>query len=127
MPIISMSITEDLLKELEVAEKDQEFSGRSDFIRKAISKLIAEQKSKTYLTGNVDAVLMIKHPEKNAEKVSALRHRHQNLIQTHIHTHLENHHCLELFMLKGQGEKIKSMTKEFESSKRVDLVKLNVF
>ena len=122
-----MSITPELLHELEVAEKEQGFSGRSDFIRTAISTLISEQKSTSKIEGVVDAVLMVKHAEKHSEKISELRHQYQSLIQTHLHTHLENHACLELFMLKGQAEKVKKMFHDFEVSKRVQLVKLNVF
>lgn len=122
MPIISFSISQELLNEIESIEKQK----RSDFIRKAISNLVSEQKTNNDLKGTIDAILLIKHPEKNSENIMKIRHHHQELIQTHLHTHLENHQCLELLMLKGRAEKIKEMTKALESSKKATLVKLNV-
>lgn len=124
--IISLSLPESLVTELKQLEEKLGFSGRSDLMRAAIRCLQDEEKAKGKLQGIIDAVLMIKHKEKYSQDMLELRHKHQSLIQTHLHTHLENHHCLELLMLKGEAEKIKKLAEAFETSKKVDLVKLSV-
>lgn len=124
--IISISLPDSLVNEIDSLEKQAGFSGRSDLIRTAVQNLQSEHRSKAKLSGTIDAILMIKHNEKYSEDMLKLRHKHEHLIRTHLHTHLENHHCLELFMLKGQADQIKKLVELFETSRKTELVKLNV-
>jgi CopG family nickel-responsive transcriptional regulator len=121
--IISASIDQESNNIVSELEK-QGFSGRSEIIRNALKMLWDDHQNKSNLKGTIDAVLLVKHNEKNSEAITKIRHQFQNLIQTNLHVHLENHHCLELFILKGQAEQIKKLTKSLETSKKTTLVKL---
>ena len=57
MPIVSISLTEEILKEIDSLQKNLGFSGRSDAIRAGIRSFVAEEKQKEDLSGNVNAIL----------------------------------------------------------------------
>jgi CopG family transcriptional regulator, nickel-responsive regulator len=126
MTIISISLNEKILKQINELEKEQGYSGRSEVIRAGIRQLISDKKEKSKLKGNVDAVLIIIHDEKYSERVTTIRHKHQHIIKTQIHNHLENHKCLEVFILNGDSEEILTLVSNFETEKKMDLVKLIV-
>ncbi len=126
MTIVSISLNEKSLHALDKLLNDKGFVGRSEVIRTALRLLEAEEKEKDTLKGITNAVLLVKHDEKYAEEILAIRHEHQTLIETHLHTHLENHSCLELFVLKGKAEQIRKLANDLETSKRTELVKLVV-
>ncbi len=123
--IISASIDEEssnILNKLEA----QGFSGKSEVIRSGLRLLWDDHQNKSRLKGIIDAVLLVKHNEKNSEAITKIRHQFQHLIQTNLHMHLENHKCLELFLLKGEAQHVQKLTKALETSKKADLVKLIV-
>lgn len=76
------------------------------------------------MKGTMDAVMLIKHIEKNTEAILTIRHQFEHLIKTHVHTHLENHKCLELLILSGDAERIKKLASALETSKKAEFVKL---
>lgn len=124
--IISMSLNDKILKDIDKLQKEMGFSGRSETIRAGLRMLIADKKEKSKLRGIIDAVLLVIHEDRNSEEVSFLRHRHEGLIKTQVHNHLESHKCLEIFILKGDAENIKKLAEGFLANRKIDFVKLIV-
>lgn len=124
--IISMSLDEPTLKELDNLQKELGFSGRSETIRQCVRLFSNDQKQSRKLTGEIDGVILVVHPDEHTETVSQTRHAYQTIIKTQIHNHLENHMCLELFIVKGPAETVKKLAKTLQTSKKVTLVKLLV-
>ena len=124
--IISMSLNEKILGEIDKIQKDMGFSGRSETIRAGLRMLITDKREKSKLKGIIDAVLLVIHEDKNSEEFSILRHRHEELIKTQVHNHLENHKCLEILILKGNAEDVKKLAEGFQTNRKIDFVKLIV-
>ncbi len=124
--IISMSLNDKILKDIDKIQKELGFSGRSEAIRAGLRLLISDKKEKSKLKGTIDAVLLVIHEDENSEEVSILRHKYEELIKTQVHNHLENHKCLEIFILNGEAEKIKKLTEGFQTNRKIDFVKLIV-
>ena len=124
--IISMSLNEKILGEVDKIQKDMGFSGRSETIRAGLRMLITDKREKSKLKGIIDAVLLVIHEDKNSEEFSILRHRHEELIKTQVHNHLENHKCLEILILKGNAEDVKKLAEGFQTNRKIDFVKLIV-
>ena len=59
MPIVSISLTEEILREIDALQKNLGFSGRSDAIRAGIRSFVSEEKQKENLSGNVNAILLV--------------------------------------------------------------------
>ena len=124
MPIVSISLTEEILKEIDVLQKSLGFSGRSDAIRAGIRSFVSEEKQKEDLSGNVNAILLVVHNDEYDDQVNGIKHSYEDLITTHLHSKIEGDKCMELFMLKGEADSVTSITKDFQINKRMDTVKL---
>ena len=124
MPIVSISLTEEILKEIDSLQKNLGFSGRSDAIRAGIRSFVSEEKQKENLSGNVNAILLVVHNDEYDNQVNGIKHSYEDLITTHLHSKIEGDKCMELFMLKGEADSVSSITKYFQINKRMDTVKL---
>jgi CopG family transcriptional regulator, nickel-responsive regulator len=124
MGIISISINDRLLKEIDRLEKEQGYSGRSEVIRAGLRLLISEEKEKSRLTGEVEGTVIVVNEEKYNEEISLIRHEFNNIIKTQIHNHLDSHKCLQIFVIRGSAAKVKELVKKFQTSKKTEYVKL---
>jgi CopG family nickel-responsive transcriptional regulator len=124
MPIVSISLNDEILSEIDKLQKTMGFSGRSEIIRAGIRNLISEEKQRSNLSGLIHAILMIIHDEESEQIVTGIKHNHEELIGTHLHSKIEGNKCMELFLLHGEAEKVDIMTKDFKTNKKMDHVKL---
>jgi CopG family nickel-responsive transcriptional regulator len=127
MTIISISLNEKLLGELDALKEDMGFSGRSDVIRAAARMLIDENKQEKEIAGLVNAVLFIIHSQKVEDKVTEIKHDYEDIINTQIHSHLKEENCLEMFILEGNALRIKEMAHNFRNRGKWNYLKLIVF
>ena len=124
MPIVSISLTEEILKEIDTLQKNLGFSGRSDAIRAGIRSFVSEEKQKENLSGNVNAILLVVHNDEYDNQVNGIKHSYEDLITTHLHSKIEGDKCMGLFMLKGEANSVSDITKDFQINKKMDTVKL---
>jgi CopG family nickel-responsive transcriptional regulator len=126
MTIISMSLPPEVLEQMDLLQEDLGFSGRSELIRSAVAMLVADTKEKRKLSGVVDGVVIVIHPEKYTDDLSEIPHTFQHIIKTQIHNHLKNHKCLEIFIVHGTAEAVKRFHEAFQTSRKIELVRLFV-
>ena len=124
VPIVSISLNDDMLGDIDKLMKELGFSGRSELVRAGIRSLISEEKERQDILGSLHALLLVIHDEDSEQEVTGTKHTFDELINTHIHSKIDNNKCLEIFLVKGEAEKIKNMTKEFQINKKMDRVKL---
>ena len=126
MTIISVSVNDKILKDMDALEKDLGFSGRSEVIRAGVRLLISDKKEKARLKGIIDAALLLIHDDKYSEEVSALRHKFQDIVKTQVHNHIENHKCFEIFILHGDAARIVLLAEAFQTNRKMEYAKLVV-
>ena len=124
MPIVSISLNDEILSELDRLQKSMGFSGRSEAIRAGIRSFVAEEKQKTELEGNIHAILLVIHNDEYDHIVSGIKHNFEDLISTHLHSKIEGEKCMELFVMDGEAERVSNITKDFQINKKMDSVKL---
>lgn len=124
MPIVSISLNDEILTELDKLQKSMGFSGRSEAIRAGIRTFVSEEKQKSDLSGNIHAILLVVHNDEFDHIVSGITHNFEDLIMTHLHSKIEKEKCMELFVIDGDAEKVSTMTKDFQVNKNMDTVKL---
>jgi len=124
MPIVSISLNQEILSEIDNLKKSLGFSGRSEAIRAGIRNFVSEEKQKTELSGKVHAILLVVHSAKFDHIVSGIKHNFEDLITTHLHSKIEGDKCMELFVINGEAEKVCIITKDFQTNKKMDTVKL---
>jgi len=126
MPIITISLNNEFLKDLNEIQKRLGFSGRSEMIRAAVRMLDNEYRQKEGLFGNIEGVIIVEHDENAEDNVTMIKHKFNDVITSHLHTHLRNEKCLEIFVVNGDGEKIKELFHMFQTNKNINHVKLIV-
>jgi CopG family nickel-responsive transcriptional regulator len=124
MPIVSISLNDEILTELDNLQKSLGFSGRSEAIRAGIRTFVSEEKQKSDLSGNIHAILLVVHNDEFDHVVSGITHNFEDLITTHLHSKIDKEKCMELFVIDGDAEKVSTMTKDFQTNKNMDTVKL---
>jgi CopG family transcriptional regulator, nickel-responsive regulator len=124
MPIVSISLNNEILSELDKLQSSMGFSGRSEAIRAGIRTFVSEEKQNSDLSGNIHAILLVLHNDEFDHVVSGITHNFEDLITTHLHSKIDKEKCMELFVIDGDAEQVTTMTKDFQRNKNMDTVKL---
>jgi len=124
MPIVSISLNDEILSELDKLQSSMGFSGRSEAIRAGIRAFVSDEKQKADVSGNIHAILLVVHNDEFDHIVSGITHNFEDLITTHLHSKIEKEKCMELFLIDGDAERVSIMTKDFQINKNMDTVKL---
>ncbi len=124
MVIVSISLNDKILKEIDRMQRELGFSGRSEVIRAGARMLISESKEKEGLTGKINSALLLIHSQEAEDVVTEIKHRFEDITKTQIHSHLKENKCLEIFVLDGDADRIKEMVRLFQTSRKMEYVKL---
>ena len=124
--IISMSLNNTMLQEVNRVQKEMGFSGRSEVIRAALRILLAEAKEKETLRDRVRGVLLLIHEHEAEDLVTGVKHDFLDIIYTQLHNRFKEGKCLELFLLDGEAGRIKELTRIFQKNDSIEYVKLIV-
>lgn len=124
MPIVSISLNDELLTEIDKLQKSMGFTGRSEIIRAGIRSFVSEEKQKDELSGSLHAILLVVHNDEFDDIIAGLKHSFEDLIITHLHSKIHGNKCVELFMLDGDAERVGLITRNFKVNKKMDTVKL---
>jgi CopG family nickel-responsive transcriptional regulator len=125
MAIISLSLNETMLHELDRVRKSMGFSGRSEVIRAAIRMLLGEFKEES-VTGRVSGILLLIHDHEAESIVTSVKHNFLDIIHTQLHNLFKEDKCLELFLLEGEADRVREMTRTFQKSDSIEVTKLVV-
>ena len=124
MTIVSISLNDEILKELDKLQGAMGFTGRSEIIRAGIRTFVQEEKQKRELKGKQNAVLIVVHADEYDDQVARIKHDYENLIKTHLHNKIDGERCMEMFFLDGDSKKVQAITQGFLTDKKMDTVKL---
>lgn len=124
MAIVSISVDDKILKELDRLQKAMGFKGRSEIIRSGIKMFTDEERQKNHMTGEHSAVLLVVHGNKFDDRVAGITHKCEDLIKTHLHNRINDDKCVDMFLLNGDARRMRSMVDGFVTDKKMDTTKL---
>jgi CopG family nickel-responsive transcriptional regulator len=124
LPIISVSINEYLLAELDRICSEAGFSSRSEALRAAIRLLASEYPRKVELDERTFGVLLLIHGHEAEDLVTEAKHRFLDIIHTQLHNRFKADKCLELFILNGLLSRMIEFKSILQRSDKIDYVKL---
>ncbi|MBI2233029.1 MAG: CopG family ribbon-helix-helix protein [Candidatus Aenigmarchaeota archaeon] len=124
--IISVSLNEKLLEEIDAAKRFLGFSGRSEVIRAGIGLLLDDLRAKEKLRGHAECVLVFVHEKKFEDSFTRVKHKYEGIINTQVHSNFCNDKCLQLCVLHGPAEKINGFFVDIRKNKRTEYAKLVV-
>lgn len=122
MSVISISINDELLSKLDMLLSVQGFSTRSEIIREALRDYVTTDVWEDG-KGPLIATGMVISNKKSESPLNAIHHKYEGVVETTLHTHLDEKYCLEIFILKGETEEIKEFLTELKGLSGVKAVK----
>lgn len=109
MVVISVSLTPELLERLDEFVTGSGYSSRSEALRLAIRDSLTQYSLQGMQRGAVLATVTIISESEQMEShigVMSLRNKFEDLIFGNMHLHIEEGLCIELFLVKGETEKV---------------------
>ena len=126
MPVVSISLNEKILEDLEKVKTDLGYSGRSEIIRAAIRLFVNESRIQGSLKGNVQGVLIVIHDHTAEDKVSEVKHDYLDVIYTQLHNRFQEGKCLELFIIDGDAKRVIGLVNQMRLIDDNEYIKLFV-
>ncbi|VVB53914.1 Putative nickel-responsive regulator [uncultured archaeon] len=126
MTIVSLSLPENQLMELDAIARKGGYGGRSDALRAAVKLLSKEHSKEKSIKGRVSGALLLLHDEKDEAAFTEARHRYEGLIKTLVHNQLGNDKCLEVFIFEGDAADVQDLIKALRKSGKAEDIKLVV-
>ena len=114
MTIISVSLNEQNVQDLDLIQKELGFSGRSEAVRTALRMLVAERNERKKMVGHVDGVLVVVTEKGSSENIDEIYHSHQDIIRTHIHNHIGENRCMNLLIISGEAVQMNHILDKLE-------------
>ena len=109
MTVVSVSMPEELLDRIDQFAEEHGYTGRSEVVRESARNLLGEFEDKRLEDRDLMAVVTVLFDFEGSnveERMMELRHEHDGLVQSNFHSHVGDHHCMELFVLEGSLEAI---------------------
>ena len=127
MEIISLSLPEELLQELDHILGEEHSATRSEIIRQAVRNYISEYDKLDNIKGNVVATITVLYEktEKN-EELFQIQHEFGDMITAYLHSHLTGENCLEVLVVKGSSQRLKNLIDVLKANKPVRQIKFSV-
>ena len=123
MTVISISLTDTNVQDLDDLQKTLGLTGRSEAIRACLRSAVGEMHERDSLEGEVEGVMIIIHRPNEGHELDKARHEFQEIIMTQVHSHLRNGKCLDLFLIRGVAASVRSMLSTFQKEEGLDYVK----
>ena len=125
--IISLSLPEELLEELDDVLGKEHSATRSEVIRQAVRNYLSEYNKLDKIKGNVIATITVLYEktEKN-EELFQVQHEFGDMITAYLHSHLTKANCLEVLVVKGSSQRLKNLVDALKANKPVRQIKFSV-
>jgi len=126
MPVVSISLTNDLLRKLDSLTKERGFSSRSEAVRDAIRSAVEEHKLNKMETGSVFSTItaVYEYGQRDVEEqLMNLRHKYDETISTNLHIHLGRRFCVEVFVVSGNLEEVMMAVDRIRATRGIYQVK----
>lgn len=111
---------ETLLERLDAFAEEHGYTGRSEVVREASRNLLGEFEDERLedrqLMGTVTVLFDFDGTDIES-RMMGLRHEYESLVTSHVHNHVGNHYCMELFVLEGSLEEISTFVGKIRAVK----------
>ena len=119
MTIVSLSLPGPMIQSMDQIQEALGFSGRSELVRAAVRLMLEDEREKAKLTGTVSGLLVVTHDRDREEPVTALKHRYEGIIRTHVHSKTSSTICVELFIVQGPAKQVVEMSSSFRAEDKM--------
>jgi CopG family nickel-responsive transcriptional regulator len=126
---VSLTLPEDLLRELDRSLKAQGYASRSEAVRDALRDFLASYRWRSRLRGELlgTVLVMYEHGARGLiDRIIDIQHESASLISAVQHLHIDNKNCLEILIVKGPAGGIRKLVDRLGALRGVKHAKLVV-
>lgn len=123
MSIISVSLSDENLQDLDRIQSVFGLKGRSDAVRTAINSAKSELQDLEDMTGNVEGVLITVRRDHADPWMGVIQAKYVGSIKTQVHTHLKDKKCLEVMVVCCPADELREIMHEIRASGKADYVR----
>ena len=109
MTVVSVSMPDTLLERLDEFAEEHGYTGRSEAVREASRNLLGEFEDRRLEDRDLLGVVTVlfNYETSNVEqRMMQLRHEHESIVSSNVHSHVGDRYCMELFIVEGTLEEI---------------------
>jgi CopG family transcriptional regulator, nickel-responsive regulator len=125
---IGVSLPEKLLSKFDEIILQRGYSSRSEGIRDAIRNYIIHYEWMSDVQGERVGIitLVYSHSQRGlVDNLTEIQHEFGTIIQSSLHVHLDADNCLEVVVLRGDGQQVRRAAERMMSLRGVKHVKLS--
>lgn len=123
MGIVSISLNDENINALDRIQNTYGLSGRSEAVRAAINAALADIHELEGMDGVVEGVLVIVRGNHDDPWMIRLQAKYESVIKTQLHSHLQNHKCLEVMVISCMSDELTELLRDIRSEGKADYVK----
>jgi CopG family transcriptional regulator, nickel-responsive regulator len=120
MAVVSVSLPDPLLQQMDDLLDARGFAGRSELVRAALRDFLHKE-SAAPATGRTSATVTLLYPHGHERRFGEIRHGYSDVIQSMMHGHAEDA-CVELFLLRGDAARVRAFTDALRAAREALLV-----
>lgn len=122
MPVVSVSLPDDLVDDLDRAIAAGAYKGRSEFLRAALRHYL--QDAARLEPGHAHGSITVFYDEGNEPRVSDVRHAHHDVVLSMMHTHCEPETCMDVLIVGGPADRVQALQDTLERMREVRRARL---
>ena len=121
MKRFSIAVDDALLSRFDKLLEDEGYENRSEAIRDLIREALVreEWESDDALTTGTVVLVYDHHKHDLMKKLTDIQHDSVDLIVASLHTHLDEHHCQEIIVMRGSVSQMKQVANRLISTNGV--------
>jgi CopG family transcriptional regulator, nickel-responsive regulator len=125
--IISLSLPNELLEQLDKILGEDRSANRSEIVRQAVRMYLTQYNELEEIKGNVIATITVLYEKAEENKeLFKLQHEFDDMITAYLHAHLSETSCLEVMVVKGDSERLRSLIDGLKGNKPVKQIKFSI-
>ena len=122
-----VSLEHQLLQAFDRLIRRKHYSNRSEAIRDLIRETLVEQEwGEDKETVGTITIVYDHHVRDLTNKLIDLQHEHHGLVLSVMHVHLDEHHCIEVLVVRGKSSEVRSVADRLIGTKGVRHGKLTM-
>ena len=127
MSVVSLSIPRSLLEKVDQYVKEQGFVNRSEIIRQALRAYMSEGRSISELQGRITAIITIVYQrEAKRNQIADVQHNFGPVVQTFLHTHIQEGYCVEIIVARGEAHVINALVQALKANEQISEAKVTI-
>jgi CopG family transcriptional regulator, nickel-responsive regulator len=117
MAIVSASLPDALVDEMDAAIRKGDYKGRSEFLRAAVMDRL--QTTHPPQGAHVHGSITVVYPHGKEARISEVRHAFHDIVLSLMHTHCEEETCMDVLIVGGAPKRLAELQETLERTRDV--------